>query len=64
MNNFCLVRFEQDPMSDRIYAQGRMTWGEDIKHLYSDFWHWSQDIPHFMKKSVASPVVYGIISNV
>ncbi len=61
-NQFCPVRFREEPLSGRMEAQCRMTWGETLKRSYHDYWGWTADVRFMRKKSVARPVIMGIIS--
>ena len=61
MAAFCLVRFDNDPVSGDLYVQTKMTWGDGIRHLYPDYWGWTSEVKFMAKRSVARPVIMEII---
>ena len=63
MAKFCVVRFERDPLGERVYAQAKMTWGDKIRPMYKDFWHWASDVNYMARQSVARPVIMEIFYN-
>ena len=61
MRAFCPIKFEQDPLGDRIYAKVKMTWGHRIRNSYPDWWGWASEVKFMASKSVARPVIMYII---
>ena len=63
MAKFCIVRFERDPLGERMLTKTKMTWGDNIRHLYADYWGWGCEVSHMAKRSVAKPVIMEVFYN-
>lgn len=62
MRAFTPVRFVEEPLTQKVHCQMLCTWGDDVRHLYSDFWEWGgASLRYLLKNSIARPVVWEIV---